>query len=592
MKVLQPLFLLSLEEEFEVARDSEAKLKALLKRLYNIRVFDPACGSGNFLIIAYRELRKLENRIFSRLKGVVRQWSLSMTGVHLNHFYGIELADFAAETARLSLWISEYQMNEQFKVMFGTSPPALPLKDSGNVIHGNATRLDWLRVCPKTDGAEIYVVGNPPYLGGKKLSQEQSEDMDIAGLSELKQLDYIGCWFIKAANYIEDTKHQFSFVSTSSVCQGEQVHLLWPYIFNKGLEIAFAYEPFKWTNNAKNNATVACTIIGIKPNDVKRDKWLFTDGHWRTVKNISPYLIEGNNIYVTPSVKVLTGMPAMCMGSNPVDGKYLILSKEERKSLVESRPDSERFIRGYMGGEDFINSIERYCIWIDDNELADALAIPFIVKRLKECREYRKDAGRDAKKVADKPHRFCYRTHQETSAIIYPNTSAASRNYIPGGFTDEKTVINKDAFAIYNPAPYALAVLSSTLHRVWLAAAGGRLGMGYRYSVKVVYNTFPVPKLSDAQRQALEDHVWEIIAQRESNPGKTIASLYDPETMPPGLLKAHHDLDDTLEHIYIGRSFKNDTERLEHLFKLYAIMIKKGQVAKADQKSLVDQGVD
>ncbi|MBU1691600.1 MAG: class I SAM-dependent DNA methyltransferase [Gammaproteobacteria bacterium] len=591
MKVLQPLFLMSLEDEFESARDSEAKLQKLLQRIYNIRVFDPACGSGNFLIIAYRELRKIESRIFARQKEIARQWLLPMTGVRLTQFFGIELADFAVETAKLSLWIAEYQMNEQFKAQFGTAPPALPLRDSGNIVHGNATRLDWLEVCPHIEGGETYIVGNPPYLGGKKLSSGQSEDMDVAGLAKMKQLDYIGCWFVKAANHIAESDSEFAFVTTSSVCQGEQVHLLWSYIFKKNLEISFAHEPFAWSNNAKNNAGVFCVIVGVKQIGKKYQKWIFSGAHGRKAKNISPYLVEGPSIFAVPSTKVLTSLPPMCMGSNPVDGKHLILDRKEYEQLIQSQPNAGSFMKRYMGGEDFLSGNHRYCIWIEEDEVNDACEIPFIKHRLESCKIYRKTAGRDAKKSAEKPYRFCYKTHQNTSAIIFPNTSAASRNYVPGGFTDENTVINKDAFAIYAPDAYVLGLLTSTLHRVWLAAVGGRLGIGYRYSVKLVYNNFPVPELSSNQKQSLEDHTWAIINAREAHPGKTMAWLYDPATMPANLLKAHQELDDSLEGIYIGRPFKNDVERLEHLFKLYANMIKKVQTAKATkQPSLISTG--
>lgn len=589
MKVLQPLFLLSLEEELAAAWESEAKLRKLLDRLYTIRVFDPACGSGNFLIIAYRELRRLENKVFARLNEVSREPKLPMTGIKLSHFYGIELADFAVETARLSLWIAEYQMNEQFKGMFGTAPPILPLKDSGNIVHGNSTRLDWEKVCPKGEGLEIYIVGNPPYLGGKKLSNSQSSDMDAAGLGDMKQLDYIGCWFIKAADYIENTEIQFAFVTTSSVSQGEQVHLLWPYIFDKNLDIFFAYEPFKWSNNAKDNAGVTCSVIGIKAQNVKRDKWIFSGTHGRAVKGISPYLIEGGNLCVAPSSTPINGLPSMCMGSNPVDGTHLVLTENEYLGLMQTHPEAQKFTRRYMGGDDFVNGGVRYCLWIGDDEVQDALAFPFIQKRVNECREYRLGAGRDAKKVASKAYRFCYRAHQESQAIIYPNTGCESRKYIPGGFTDENTVINHAAFAIYNPEPYLLGILSSTLHRVWLGTVGGRFKNDPR-SVKLVYNTFPVPVLSSEQKTALEDHAWDIIAKREGYPGKTIAWLYDPKTMPADLLKAHRDLDETLETIYIGRSFRNDTERQDHLFRLYALMIKKQAVAPAKKTTLATQG--
>jgi len=578
MKVLQPLFLMPLEEEFDAAWDNEARLKKLLERIYRIRVFDPACGSGNFLIIAYRELRKLENRIFGRLREVAKQWALPMTGVKLDHFFGIELADFAAETAKLSLWIAEYQANEQFKAMFGTAPPILPLKEGGNVVQGNAARVDWNQACLSTPGTELYIVGNPPYLGGKKLSPSQSEDMDLAGLGKMKQVDYIGCWFVKAVEHATKTGGQIAFVTTDSVCQGEQVHLLWSHIFNAGFDISFAYETFKWSNNASKNAVVACTIIGLKAQTARRAKFIYTQNHGRAVKNISPYLIEGGHLLVKPESMPISPLPQMCMGSNPVDGKHLILTKQEYEGLLNSNPEAEPFVRRYMGGDDFLYGIERFCLWIDEATLVEAMKVPFIAMRIESCRAYRQTAGRDARKVADRPYRFCYRSHQNAPAIVYPNTSAESRRYIPGGFTDEKTVINHAAFAIYDPPPWVLGILSSTLHRVWLAVVGGSLEMRYRYSVKLVYNTYPVPMLSEAQQLTIESHVWHIIERRERHPGETIASLYDPDTMPKDLLEAHQDLDNTLEHIYLGRPFRNDTERLEHLFKLYATKIKKGAI--------------
>lgn len=372
-------------------------------------------------------------------------------------------------------------------------------------------------------------------------------------------------------------------LNTSSVCQGEQVHLLWSYIFKKNLEISFAHESFAWSNNAKKNAGVYCVIVGVKQAGKKYQKWIFSDTHGRMVKNISPYLVEGESIIAVPATKAVNGLPAMCMGSNPVDGKHLILDQQEYARLMQSNPVAGRFIKRYMGGEDFLSGVYRYCIWIEEDKVSDACEIQFIQSRLESCKTYRKKAGRDAKKSAEKPYRFCYKTHQNTSAIVFPNTSAASRNYVPGGFTDENIVINKDAFAIYAPDAYILGLLSSTLHRVWLAAVGGRLGKGYRYSVKLVYNNFPVPELSLSQKQMLEDHTWAIINAREAHPGRTIAWLYG-STMPSNLLQAHRELDEALENIYIGRLFKSDTERLEHLFKLYANMIKKEQAAKAPKK--------
>ncbi|MCP4185654.1 MAG: class I SAM-dependent DNA methyltransferase, partial [Hyphomicrobiales bacterium] len=412
----------------------------------------------------------------------------------------------------------------------------------------------------------------PPYLGGKKLSKEQIIDMEIAGLSKMKQVDYIGCWFVKATRFCMSINSRFAFVSTSSICQGEQVHLLWSYIFHNGLEIFFAYDPFPWANNAKNNAGVVCTIVGLKKKSDRGLKKIFTEAHNRNVKNISPYLVEGESVFVVPVSKPINNLPEMCMGSNPVDGKNLVVSAFEYQELLRENPRAQQYIKRYMGGNDFMSNMERYCLWIKDDLINQAMEIHFIADRIDKCRQYRLGAGRDAQKVADKPHRFCYRKHQDSDAIIFPKTSAATRTYVPVGFTDENIIINVDAFAIYNPEPYVLALLSSKMHNVWLATTSGRLGSGYRYSVKLSYNNFPTPNLSEMQKQAFEAHTWEIITAREMHIRKTIAWLYDPKTMPENLLAAHKSLDDTLEKIYIGRPFKNDTERLEHLFKLYAEM--------------------
>jgi hypothetical protein len=579
MKVLQPLFLMPLEEEFASAREhrnERSMLSKLLNRISKIRVFDPACGSGNFLIIAYRELRSLEMRIFQREDELKHGQSTHRwrSNVQLKNYYGIEVADFPAETAKLSLWIIEYQMNQKFRRLFGEAPPDFPLKEGGHIIQGNALRMNWLEVCPPLGDkkTETYIVGNPPYLGGKKLSKVQIEDMELAGLSKMKQVDYIGCWFFKATKFCQGTKSSFAFVSTSSICQGEQVHLLWSYIFQRGLEIVFAYEPFPWSNNAKNNAGVVCTIIGVKSTSDKSRKVLYLKGHSKQVDNISPYLIEGDSLFVTPVSKPLNNFPEMCMGSNPVDGKHLVVTVSEYKRVISEMPEAQIFFKRYMGGNDFMSSVERHCLWIKDDLIDQSMKVPFIKHRVDSCRQYRLGAGRDARKVADKAYRFCYRKHQEADAIIFPKTSADSRVYVPVGFTDQDTVINVDAFAIYYPEPYIFALISSKMHNVWLATTSGRLGLTYRYSVKLSYNNFPVPVLTKNQKQILEDHTWSIIEAREAHVGKKITWLYDAKTMPENLLAAHTKLDDTLEKIYIGRPFKDDAERLGHLFKLYEEM--------------------
>jgi hypothetical protein len=580
MKVLHPLFLLSLEEEFEAARDSDAKLVKLLRRLQNIRVFDPACGSGNFLIIAYRELRKIESRIFERQREI-GQRSLPMTGVHLSQFYGIELADFAAETAKLSLWIAEYQMNEQFKAEFGSAPPALPLRDSGNIVHANSLRKDWLKVCPPKEGAETFVVGNPPYLGSSNQDEEQKSDMDriFAPITKTyKNLDYVAAWYLKAADYGATVSSQAAFVATNSICQGEQVEMLWPLIYARGAEIGFAHQSFKWRNNAAHVAGVTCVIVGIRRRGPSR-KTLYSGDLARTVKNIGPYLLEMDDIIVSKEAFPVNGLPKMDWGNKPTDDGQLILLPEQKAELVKSYPAAAKLLRRYYGSQEFIKGIERWCLWIADDERAFAESIPPIKARIDAVAKFRSESTADStREYAAWPHRFRQIQNFGSDAVLVPIHFSEDREYFTIGFCEgETSVVSNACYAIYDAPPHVMAILSTKLHAVWVSTVCGQLETRIRYSNTMGYHTFPVPALSEEQRQELEDHAWTIIAAREAHPGKTIAWLYDPETMPDNILQAHRALDDSLERICIGRPFKTDTERLEHLFKQYAAMKKKAK---------------
>ncbi len=578
MKALQPLFLLSLEEEFEAARDSEAKLNKLLARLGRIRVFDPACGSGNFLIIAYRELRKLESRIFGRLKELGTS-AMPMTGIHLGQFYGIELADFAAETAKLSLWIAEYQMNELFKEQFGTAPPALPLRESGNIVHSNALREDWLRVCPPRDGMETYVVGNPPYLGSSNQDESQKSDMDLifSGLTDnYRNLDYVAAWYMKAADYSGPTGAQCAFVATNSLCQGEMVSMLWPLVFRRGMEIGFAHQAFKWRNNASAVAGVTCVIVGIRQRSSAK-KVLYSADLARVVRNISPYLIEMDDTIVEKEGKPINGLPKMDKGNMPTDDGNLILSPEDRQELLASYPKAGKFVRRYFGTQEFIKGIERYCLWILDEDAPEAASIPPIKARLDAVVAFRlASPAPTTREYAEWPHRFRQIQDYGSDAVLVPIHFSEGREYFTIGFASgDDSILSNATFAVYNAAPYVMALLSTRLHAVWVSTVCGGLETRIRYSNTMGYHTFPVPVLSEEQKQELEEHAWSIITAREGHPGKTIGELYDPEEMPAELLAAHRDLDETLERICIGRSFRNDTERLEYLFKQYVALKKK-----------------
>ena len=594
MKVLHPLFLISLEEEFEAAQKNEVKLRKLLERIYKIRIFDPACGSGNFLIIAYKELRKLESRIFERLKKIATQFTFQMTGIRLSQFHGIEIADFATETAKLSLWIAEYQMNELFKSEFGSGPPSLPLRESGNIVHKNACQEDWGKVCPYDNHLETYIVGNPPYLGKSMQSDEQKQDLKKCFENETtgyKNLDYVTCWMIKAASYCSHTKSSYAFVTTNSICQGEQVALLWPLIFEEGLEIFFAHPSFKWKNNASDNAGVTCVIVGVRPIK-KANKVLFSESHGRLVKNISPYLIEGDNTVVAKQSKSISDLPQMDFGSKANDEGKLLLSQEEMEELISSDKRIKPFIKKFTGSQEFINSIPRYCIWIKDSEVDLAKKIPLIAKRLMAIKDSRlaskKAATRD---LANSPHAFGERRYKETGAILVPGVSSERRLYLPVGVVQRDCVISNSAFGICDAPLYILAILSSRLHAVWTAVVGGQLETRLRYSNTLVYNTFPLPELSKEQQLSLERLALNMLSIREGHVGKSLAELYDPELMPADLLKSHKMLDEALENIYIGRPFKSDIERQEHLFKLYSNIIKRqNPITQPQQMSMFETG--
>lgn len=568
MKVIEPLFLDELYESFESSKNSEKKLHDLLARIQKIKIFDPACGSGNFLIIAYKELRKLEMKIFQELK-----ISMPVSSISLSNFYGIELDDFAHEIAILSLWLAEHQMDQVFSKTFGNTKPALPLKNAGNIVQGNATRLDWGQVCHKSKEDEIYILGNPPYLGFNERKKSHKQDMDYAmeDITKIQRLDYIGCWFVKASCYIEDINARYAFVSTNSICQGEQVSLLWPYIFSKKQEICFAYRPFKWSNNAKGNAGVTCVILGIQ-NLTNNQKIIFSDGHKKYVKNINPYLIESKSIVMSQRKTPLSNLPEMILGSSGIDGGNLILSKAEKESFLREDVRSKEFIKPFVGGNDFLDNVERYCIWIPDDRAEQALNIAPIQRNVEKCRQYRLTAGRDARKAAEVPHRFFYRKYKEEDAIIIPMTSSEKRYYLPVGFLTNKAIASNGVFVIYSGESYISGILSSRMHMCWTQIMSGKLESRIRYSVNLVYNTFPFPPISTEKKDKIKNNVLKILKIRESSSEKTLSQMYDPESMPEELLKAHQELDIEIEKCYRDKPFKNDEERLECLFKLYEQM--------------------
>ncbi len=427
MKVIEPLFLNELHQEFEAAQGTPKKLNALLTRIQRIKLFDPACGSGNFLIIAYKELRRLEMKIFRALN------TLALSNISLSNFYGIELDDFAHEVAILSLWLAEHQMNQAFFREFGRSKPSLPLTAAGRIVQGNACRLDWEAICPKREGDEVYILGNPPYLGSFLQNKDQKEDLAIVfkSFKSYKDLDYIACWFLKASSFIENYNIKFAFVTTNSICQGEQVALLWPYILNKKLEIFFAHQSFKWINNAKNNAGVYCTIIGISNSGAVSKKKIFNTNLVQEVDNINPYLSTGSSVFIAKRMKPISQIPSMSYGSKIVDNGQLIYSTEEKNELLTNYPEANKLFKRLLGSAEFIRGLERWCLYVSECEYDFANSIPEIATRFNLVKIFRQQSTEiSTREMADSPYKFYYSAHSNSNSIIIPRTSSERRDLL------------------------------------------------------------------------------------------------------------------------------------------------------------------
>lgn len=590
-KVIRPLFLDSLEEEFDAAcaeaREKMSKktnpdrashrLRNLLSRLSQIKFFDPACGSGNFLIITYKRLRELEIRIWKALREITNVAVLPFPNITLTQFYGIELDEYACDTATLSLWLAEHQMNVKFRDAFGVQPDTLPLKPSGQIVCGNACRLDWNVICPHTPDDEVYIMGNPPYLGSSLQDEGQKEDMRIA-VGEVckgyKKLDYIATWFIKAAMYSKDSSASFAFVTTNSITQGEQVPILWPVLYSSGLSISFAYNSFKWSNNAKYNAGVTVAIIGMKT--APHSPTLFCQDKKIQTNHINAYLMAFEDVDITPKTKSISGLQPMIFGSKSSDGGFLILSKEEKEDLIASYPESAIYIKRYVGSDDSINGFERYCIWVEDFQFEEAEKILPLRQRFEGVKNMRLASSKNqTREFASFPYKFTEIRFEDTKCLVIPRVSSERRPYIPFSFYSEGTVVDGSSQVIYNASLQTFAIINSKMHNLWVRTVGGRLKTDYRYSATLCYNTFPFPKLTTSEKEELERLAQNILNIRDENFDMTLGEMYNPETMPDGLREAHHQLDLAVERIYRPEPFTSDEERLEHLFKLYAKMTKK-----------------
>jgi hypothetical protein len=575
LKVIRPLFLDALEDELDTA-DTVSKIRRFVTRIASVRVFDPACGSGNFLVISYKELRRLEHRALRRIADLDPSSATLFTTseIQLESFYGIEIDGFAQEIAMLSLWLAKHQMNVEFRELFGAEIPLIPLRDAGRIVCGNAIMLDWNDVCPN-DGDDLYVVGNPPYAGSNLQTAEQKADFAAfyGTRAYPKSVDYIALWFLKGSAYISDGQAELAFVTTNSLCQGEHVSLVWPAIFQHGVEIAFAHQSFRWTNQARGGAGVTCAIVGLSnsPADPRR---LYADGHARNVANISPYLLGTSHSTIVYSARrPLAGLPALTFGSMPNDAGHLTLSAAEHDEMLDACPTASRFIRRLAGANELLKGTVRYCLWIDDAEVDDAMELPDVAERVERVRQVRSQSLRSSTRaLAGRPWRFGEVRHREGTSIIVPRHSSERRAIVPMGFLDSSTVISDAANAIYDAQPWLFALLQSRIHTAWAGTVGGRIKTDYRYSASLCYNTFPVPGLSDDDRNRLAGHAFEVLEARERYPDRTLGDLYLPEEMPADLKRVHERLDSTVDALYGASPKQTDTERLELLFERYEEM--------------------
>ncbi len=608
LKVLNPLFLDGLRQQLEEAADNARMLLNLRKRMSKIRVFDPACGSGNFLVIAYKEMRSIEAEINRR-----RDEDDRRTEIPLTNFRGIELRDFPAEIARLALIIAEYQCDVLYRGQKEALRDFLPLDAFNWITCGNALRLDWLSICPPTgtgvkhhaddlfhtplnqaqidfenEGGETYICGNPPYLGSKWQSDEQKSDLGAifdGRIKNWKSLDYVAGWFMKAADYGTRTDAAAAFVSTNSICQGQQVSILWPLIFATGHEIAFAHTSFKWANLASHKAGVTVVIVGIS-NHVGQTRRLYSEIYnagtsLKTVENINAYLVPAPNMEVQPRATTPDDRSPMQFGNHPYYASDLIFSIEDAVRLAQDSPDAKKFIRPFYGSTEFISNSPRACLWIKDSEAAEAAQIPNIAARIEKVRVSRLAAVKDAsaQKLAATPHRFREQLTSKKHSLIVPRISSENRPYLPIGLLEPQCIIQEKAFALFDAPLWNMALIASRLHLVWIGTVCARMRTDFSYSNTLGWNTFPVPTLTEKNKADLTRGAEDILLAREVHFPASLSDLYEVKDgvskMPDDLRAAHDRNDEVLERIYIGRRFRNDTERLEKLFDLYTRIFSK-----------------
>jgi hypothetical protein len=584
LKVIKPLFLDELWEEFDKIKGSSAELTQFHEKLSKLKFLDPACGCGNFLIITYRELRRLELEVLKMLMDNSTQMLIDISPyckVNVNQFYGIEYEEFPCQIAQVGMWLIDHQMNTLVAEHFGLYYARLPLRQTATIVNGNALRIAWESIVPKFE--LNYILGNPPFVGYSLQNAEQKEDMlntflDKNGkpIKTAGKIDYVSAWYYKAAHYIQNTRICVAFVSTNSICQGEQVASVWGTIMDLfHVSIDFAYRTFRWDNEAKGKAAVHCVIVGFSLNQ-KRNKVIFENNDSVVAKNINPYLVDAPNVFIENRSKPLCTVPSMITGNRPADGGYLIIEDEDLEAFVKADPLSQKYIRPFMGSFEFINNKKRWCLWLVNVSPAELRQMPEVMKRVNLCKQDRlnsTDEGR--RKLALTPSLFREQISSDENFIVVPQVSSEKRNYIPIGFLPPEVITSNLVCLIPNATLYHFGVLISNIHMAWVRTVCGRLKSDYRYSKDIVYNNFPWPTLTDIQKQAIEQAAQGVLDARALYPESSLADLYDPLAMPPELVKAHNALDRAVKAAYGGKSFATEAERVADLMERYQVLVAK-----------------
>ncbi len=557
-KVIDPLFLDALRAELATicsftGRRREQALRAFQQKLATITILDPACGSGNFLTEAYIALRRLENSVLRELAAdnqIALGGEFSPIQVSLAQFYGIEINDFAVAVARTALWIAEHQMMRETETIVGTDLNFLPLKSYTNIVEGNALSIDWQTVAPKEK--LTYIIGNPPFVGGMMMTREQKEEFTevVGNVKGVGEMDYVVAWYYKAVKLMRGTSIRAALVSTNSITQGQQAVTVWKNLM-QDIHIDFAYRTFRWDSESASMAHVHCVIVGFScaPND--KPKVIYNGDIKQTASNINSYLLDAPNIFIDSRSTPLCAVPPMRFGSMPRDGGAFLMTDEEKQSLIKKEPQASKWIRRYIGADDFINNKVRWCLWLIDISPAELRAMPEVMKRVAAVKEFRLNSVAAAtRKFADTPTLFCQIAQPDTDYLIIPATSSERRRYIPIGFMPFDAIASNSTQIIPNATLYHFGVLTSNVHNAWMRAVCGRLEMRYRYSKDIVYNNFPWPCPTADQRARIESTAQAILSARAAHPDSSLADLYDETAMPPDLRKAHQDNDHAVMAAY------------------------------------------